>query len=180
MDAVVVFLSIPLASLLLAAAPVVVRPHLAVEPADLHGVVLFSDGVTPVTRLGVRVWDSENERSIYRTQTTDEGIFSIPRLGDGRYFLIVGELSIDMEVFAAEATDNLQQSHDIVIVIPRRVLIGTPGFQDSTLLLGPLLPTGGSSTEVVPLVPTPDPPDPTPPFLTPFTNTPPPDRVTSP
>lgn len=159
-------------------APLLVRPHLAVESADLHGVVLFSDGETPVTRLGVRVWDSENERSVYRTQTSEEGVFSVPRLSGGRYFLIVGELSIDMEVLVGQEADGPQQSHDIVVVIPRRVLVGMPGYQDTPLLLSPLLQSGGSSS-VLPTPPVEPPTDEPPTFLTPVPD-PPPERVTSP
>jgi hypothetical protein len=157
-------------------APLLVRPHLAVEPADLHGVVLFSDGETPVTRLGVRIWDSENERSVYRTQTNEEGIFSVPSLGNGRYFLVVGDLSIDLEVFSDKTKDGPQQSHDIVVVIPRRFLIGTPGYQSMPLFLGPLIKPGESTIRTIPPTPPSTPP---PTVLTPLP-LPPPERTTSP
>lgn len=106
------------------------HPIMSVAPSEIHGVVLFPDGITPVAKFEVKVWDAKRERYIFKTKTDGEGNFSVPSPGLGRFYLIVGRLTIDLELLSAGGDED--QPHDIIIAIPRPFLVANPSF--------PLLP----------------------------------------
>lgn len=87
-------------------------------PESTRGVVLWSDGRTPVYRLRVRVWDADEERCIYRTRTDENGVFAIPELGEGNHYVTVGPVKIELNVFKERAGLQTQQN-GIVVVLPR-------------------------------------------------------------
>lgn len=112
-------------------------PQMAVQSSDIRGVVLRSDGETPISSLPIRVWDAVRERVIFDTSTDDQGLFRIPKLGESRFFVIVGELRIDLQMFKNAGIH--QQRHDIVIVLPRKIAVGTVAPIPAMLIL-PVLP----------------------------------------
>ena len=101
------------------------RPVMSVGASELRGVVLFSDGRTPVTKFDVKVWDAARERYVYKTRTDSGGNFRIPGLNAGRFYLIVGRMTIDLE-FLMRAAQERQQPHDIIIALPRPFLVASP------------------------------------------------------
>ena len=108
-----------------------------VMPDEIVGVVLYPDGTTPVIDLPVRIWDTDRNRMVHRTKTNSEGVFRIPTMKEGRFYLFVGGLRIDMEVLLANK-ELLSQQHDLVIVLPRKMTLGT-SVKVYDLLLIPLL-----------------------------------------
>ncbi len=101
------------------------RPVMSVGAAELRGVVLFSDGYTPVTRFDVKVWDALREKYVYKTKTDAEGNFRIPAFGAGRFYLIVGRMTLDLE-FLKKTVEEGQQPHEIIIAMPRPFLVASP------------------------------------------------------
>jgi len=95
-------------------------PDLSVLPAEVRGVVLMPDGITPVDRLRVRVWDADKEEIIFKTRTDKSGVFNVPRMDQGNHYVTVGPVRIDMRVLTARA-GVAPQPHGIVVVVPKRM-----------------------------------------------------------
>lgn len=95
------------------------EPDLAVLPAGLRGAVILPDGQTPVSKVNVRVWNSDSEKVIYKTKTNKDGIFYIPKPPAGYHFVTVGSVLIDLSVLSARA-GVVPQAHGIIIVMPKR------------------------------------------------------------
>jgi hypothetical protein len=95
---------------------------MSVLPAEFRGVILSSDGQTPLEGMTVRVWDAQNEKVIYRTQTDKNGEFAIPELKEGDRYITAGSVRIDMRLLTARAGIN-PQPHGIVIVVPHRATV---------------------------------------------------------
>lgn len=104
------------------------------------GVVLYPDGATPVPDLSVHVWSVAKERFVYRTRTNSEGGFEIPWMREGRSYILVGDIKVDLQVVAPEA-GTVGQRHDIVVVVPRKMMIGSGGPRLIHVLAAPLLMT---------------------------------------
>ena len=98
-------------------------PHAELLPEEVVGVVLMADGETPVVSYPVRLWSADEERFLYRTRTDEAGVYRIPMLHTGRAYLLVGQVKIDLKVLAEEG-GALIQRHDIIVVLPRRTLVG--------------------------------------------------------
>jgi hypothetical protein len=95
-------------------------PDVTVLPAEVRGIVLFPDGETPVDGLKVRVWNAETERIVFRTRTNTDGVFDIPHLDEGRHYVTVGPVRIDMRVLTARGGVT-PQPHGVVVVVPKRI-----------------------------------------------------------
>lgn len=94
-----------------------------IVPQSIAGVVYYSDGETPAYRIPVRIWNVDRQKMVYKTETDRDGIFQIPRIGVGRSLVFVGGVKIDLQVLIPEDA-GMAQHHDIVVVIPRRILLG--------------------------------------------------------
>jgi|GEM_PF-3474874 len=97
-------------------------PQMAIQSSDIRGIVLRSDGETPISSMPVKLWDAKKEKITYETRTDGDGLFQIPRLGEGRFFVIIGEMRIDLQMFRNAGIH--QQRHDVVVVLPRKIAIG--------------------------------------------------------
>ena len=123
-------------------------PHAQVLPNDCVGVVLHSDGETPVVSFPVRLWSVEKARFVYRTKTSEDGTFYVPRMAVGRSYLLVGQIKIDLDVAGEVPPDAGLQQHDIILALPRRALVlGEQALYD--VLLAPLLLRPPERTEIV-------------------------------
>lgn len=96
--------------------------HMEIITEEIVGVALYSDGQTPIVDLPVRVWDSDSRTIVYRTRTDRDGIFRIPKIGAGNCYVFVGRARINLTLLAMHG-DLLVQRHDIVVVMPRGMLI---------------------------------------------------------
>ncbi|MCK5850833.1 MAG: hypothetical protein KAH23_07950 [Kiritimatiellae bacterium] len=115
------------------------EPHMSLTPEEIVGVALFPDGETPVVNLPVRMWDMAAKKFVYRTRTNKHGVFNVPQLGKGLRSLFVGRVKIDLCVLKRE-TSGAPQHHDIVVVIPRKMIVSShPGLLD--VIIAPLLIT---------------------------------------
>lgn len=113
-------------------------PHMQLPSESVVGVVLYPDGSTPVPDLPVHVWNVAKERFVYRTRTNNEGGFEIPWMREGRSYILVGNVKVDLQVMVPEA-GMAGQRHDIVVVMPRRMLIGEGGPRLIHVFSAPLL-----------------------------------------
>lgn len=111
---------VPFCRALAQAPSVEFQPHLSVSATEIRGIVLHSDGETPVVDLVIKVWDADKEKTVFETRTNADGVFVLPRLGKGRFFVRVGKLKIDLEMYLSQQQG---QRHDILVVIPRRMLV---------------------------------------------------------
>ncbi|MBA4386572.1 MAG: hypothetical protein C0404_01245 [Verrucomicrobia bacterium] len=124
-------------------------PQVETTPARTYGVVLYPDGVTPVSDLPIRVWSVERRKMVYRTTTAVDGSFSLPELSAGRCQVFVGRLKIDMQVFRPTA-ESLWQRNDMVIVLPRSmILMPSVGGKIYDVMLAPLILRPPESPKVV-------------------------------
>jgi hypothetical protein len=105
---------------------------------SIVGAVLYPDGVTPVPDLAVHVWSEAKQRFVYRTRTNNDGAFEIPWMREGRSFIIVGTVKVDLQVMAPE-TGTTGQRHDIIIVVPRKMPIGTGTPRAVHMITAPFL-----------------------------------------
>jgi len=96
---------------------------------EMVGVALYTDGVTPVSDLPVRVWSVDKQRMLYRSKTNTEGVFRIPVLRAGLCYLFVGTVRMNLSILAASESE-WHQSNDIVVILTRRMLVGaTPSVK---------------------------------------------------
>lgn len=120
-------------------------PHMQLNSESVVGVVLYPDGETPVPDLSVHVWCVDKQRFVFRTRTDENGNFEIPWMREGRAFILVGDIKVDLQVLAMVA-GSAGQRHDLVVVIPRRMMIGSAGprlmhvIPAQLLMTTPLLP----------------------------------------
>lgn len=111
--------------------------QLEVLPEEVVGIALYSDGVTPVIDLPVRVWSIKKNRMVSRTRTDDSGIFRVPEFDPGDCYMFVGRVKISMKVLQKD-TAAAWQRHDVVVVLPDRFLVaGPPRLTD--VLVAPVL-----------------------------------------
>jgi hypothetical protein len=89
---------------------------------NIVGVVLFPDGETPVESLPIRVWDIDNRKMVHKSKTDADGVFRIPQTDVQRCYIFVGKVKIDTRMLAKN-TGTLQQTHNIVVVLSRPMLI---------------------------------------------------------
>ena len=112
------------------------QPHAELIPEEIVGIALYPDGETPVSKLPVRVWDVEKKQFTHRSRTAEDGTFRVPKMKPGRSYLFVGGVKIDVRILAKSGIGP--QQHDIVVALPRRMLVARqPKLYD--LLLAPLL-----------------------------------------
>lgn len=113
-------------------------PHMRLPSDSFVGVVLYPDGSTPVPDLDVHVWSVEKERFVYRTRTNSDGGFEVPWIREGRAYIMVGSVKVDLQVIAPVVGESGQQ-HDIVVVVPRKMIIGSAGPRLVHVLAAPVL-----------------------------------------
>ena len=107
-----------------------VEAHMDLHPQEIAGIALFPDGETPVSDLPVRVWDMAEKKFVYRTRTDEHGVFEAPQMGAGLHSLFVGRVKIDLCMIAEKAGRSAQR-HDIIVVIPRKMIVSArPGLMD--------------------------------------------------
>jgi len=58
-------------------------PDISVPSAEFRGVVLSTDGTTPLTGVTVRVWNTQTEKVVFSTQIDQNGEFAVPELTEG-------------------------------------------------------------------------------------------------
>lgn len=104
------------------ASAVVSRPayFFKIVTSDAHGFVFWSDGKTPAIGVPIRLWDTEKRDFVFETATDENGAFRLPALEPGRYFVIFDTIRLDLEVLP-QIPYAQQQTHDIIVVIPRGV-----------------------------------------------------------
>lgn len=115
-------------------------PHMQLSSQPVVGVVLYPDGETPVPDLTVHVWSVAKERFVYRTRTDHEGGFEIPWMREGRGYIFVGNVKIDLQIVPSDAGGAVQR-HDVVVVVPRKMIVGSAGPRLIHVLSAPLLMT---------------------------------------
>jgi len=108
-------------SVLSAAEP---ETRIIVEQEDIVGIVVRPDGETPVPKMPVRVWNAETQKLTLKTRTDANGVFYIPKQKAGDSLIFVGRVKIDLRMLAREEAE-LGQNHDIVVVLPHRLLVAT-------------------------------------------------------
>jgi hypothetical protein len=96
-------------------------PDISVPSAEFRGIMLSADGTTPSTGVTVRVWDTQTEKVIFRTQTDQNGEFAIPELTDGDRYITASSVRIDVRLLRSRA-GIIPQPIGIVIVVPRTVI----------------------------------------------------------
>jgi len=114
----------------------VITPDIEMLTEPLQGIVLFSDGKTPVAELPVRLWNAKENKIIYRGNTDNNGIFRIPRLLMGGSILFVGRLRVDLKVIENSGS-SIGQQHDMIVVAPRSILV--TGGRMFDVLISPVL-----------------------------------------
>lgn len=97
-------------------------PDLLAPVSSFRGVVLYPDGETPVGKLRVRVWNADTDEVVYTVRTGADGVFEIPKLGEGNHYVTVGSVRIDMQLLKPRAGVT-PQPHGIVVVVPKRLPI---------------------------------------------------------
>jgi hypothetical protein len=90
---------------------------------DVVGVVLHPDGVTPVSDLPVHVWDSGENKVIFKTKTDENGQFRVPYMNVGESFMYIGRVRVHLNIVDKEA-GILSQQHTIVVVTARHMNYG--------------------------------------------------------
>ena len=85
---------------------------------EITGVVVFSDGETPVRDLPVKIWSLDRKKMIYRSRTDQDGGFRVPRVTDERCYLFVGQVKINMR-FLSGPQGAPVQDHDVVVALSR-------------------------------------------------------------
>lgn len=115
-------------------------PHMQLTSESIVGVVLYPDGATPVPDLAVHVWNEAKQRFVYHTRTNNEGSFEIPWMREGRSFILVGTVKVDLQVMTPEAGTSGQR-HDIIVVIPRKMPIDSSTPRAIHMIAWPLLTT---------------------------------------
>jgi len=98
--------------------------HMVVEQEEIVGIVVRPDGETPIEKMPVRVWSVESQKITHRTRTDVNGIFHIPRQKVGQALIFVGRVKIDLRILIKDA-NMVGQHHDIVVVMPHRMLIAS-------------------------------------------------------
>ena len=104
---------------------------------ELAGVAMFPDGVTPIGNLPVRVWSVDKQKMVYRTRTDADGLFHVPIIRVGRYYLFVGRAKININVLLSSGM-ALSQNNDIVVVLPYRMMVSSMPLVEP-VLFAPLL-----------------------------------------
>ena len=127
------------------------QPQAELVREEIVGIALFPDGETPVAKLPVRVWDADQRKTVFRTETDADGIFRIPPLPAGRRYIFVGRARIDVRI-VEEQQGSVYQHHDIVVVLTRPMLFARyPGIEEVLLIgEGALLDLLVTSTFVTP------------------------------
>lgn len=115
-------------------------PHMQLPSESIVGVVLYPDGATPVPDLAVHVWNEAKQRFVYRTRTNNEGSFEIPWMREGRSYILVGSVKVDLQVMAPEAGASGQR-HDLIVVVPRKMPIESSTPRAIHMIAWPILTT---------------------------------------
>ncbi|MCK4282825.1 MAG: carboxypeptidase regulatory-like domain-containing protein, partial [Candidatus Brocadiae bacterium] len=87
-----------------------------VKPGELTGMVLYPDGKTPAANVAVRVWDVQKGRFVCDLRTDKAGLYKLPKLAPGRYFVVFGDrVNVILDVVAGteSSIDTLN------VLIPR-------------------------------------------------------------
>jgi hypothetical protein len=145
--------------------------HLEVMPEEIVGVALFPDG-RPVVDLPVKVWSAERRRIVQRTRTDTDGVFRVKQLDAGISYIFVGRVKVNLTTLKGDKA-AIWQHHDLVIVMPHRLLI-TRAPQLTDLVISAPSITAVEALIVTPVVTKPDDPedpkdpeDPDPPVVSP-------------
>ena len=117
----------------------VVEAHMEIVTDEIVGVALYPDGITPIRDLPVRVWSVDGQKMIYRTRTDEDGVFQIPWLNEGRCYVFIGRVKVDLRVLTADV-NTVHQHHDIVAVVPRGMLVSSRPHLMDVVMAGLLLP----------------------------------------
>ncbi len=95
------------------------------KQASIFGKVLLIDSEkdtsnNPAKRIMVKLANKEDDDVIYETGTDDDGVFNIPNLDKGEYHLMVGLLTLDLNVMDADpnALEKLNIPKNIVVFLP--------------------------------------------------------------
>jgi hypothetical protein len=110
------------------------EPLLEIVPEEIVGIALYPDGITPVAELPIRLWSEARQRVIFRTQTAADGTFRVPRTAAGPCFLFVGRVKMNLRMLPPSAGGTYQQ-HDIIIVVPRSLVVGQ-GLPQAGIIMG--------------------------------------------
>lgn len=103
-----------------------------VVAAEIKGLVLYADGTTPAVRVPIRIYSVSEREFIAETETNEEGLYKLPKLDPGEYFITYDWTKLRVTVIA-NGGDSTQQPHDIIIVIPRDVGAVSPTHLSSVL-----------------------------------------------
>jgi hypothetical protein len=113
--------------------------HMNLVNENIVGVVLHADGITPVAGLPIRVWNESTKKMVCRTKTDRDGIFAIPdNLTKGSTFIYIGRLKVNVQMYAVEE-GSIHQHHDIVVVLPRVMLMPSMPVVETVILPGTAL-----------------------------------------
>ena len=102
----------------------------------ITGLVLYSDGKTPVKNAQIRVWDVKQEKYIHKTSTDKFGAYELPKLELGEYRVTFDQVQMDLQI-VEESHALVQYPHNIIVIIPRALM-----FPNVLPLQAVILPTG--------------------------------------
>ena len=114
----------------------------AMRPANISGLVLYTDGETPAENVAVRGWDAQTREFVQETETNEHGRYLLKELEPGEYYLTFDWTKLRMDILPGPG-DPDRQNHDVVVVIPRPV-----GFV-SIQMLSPILIAGTLSERAI-------------------------------
>jgi hypothetical protein len=101
------------------------KPLVVMKQADILGKVFIIDDEkdtqnSPAQRIMIKLANKKEDDAIYETGTDDEGVFKIPNLDKGEYHLIVGLLTLDLNVMDADPQAAVKMN------IPKNIMVFIP------------------------------------------------------
>jgi hypothetical protein len=102
----------------------------------ITGLVLYSDGKTPVKNAQIRVWDVQKDEYIHKTRTDEFGAYELPKLELGEYRVSFDQVQLELQI-VEQSHATVQYPHNIIVIIPRALV-----FPNVLPLQAFILPTG--------------------------------------
>jgi len=109
----------------------------SMHPADISGLVLYTDGETPAENVPVRVWDAHKREFILETETNEHGRYLLKALEPGEYYLTFDWTKLRLDIMPGPG-DPDRQNLGVVVVIPRPVGFVNVHMLNTMLIAGSL------------------------------------------
>lgn len=109
----------------------------SMHPADIAGLVLYTDGETPAENVPVRVWDAQKREFILETETNEHGRYLLKALEPGEYYLTFDWTKLRLDIKPGPGNPE-RQNLGVVVVIPRPVGFVNVHMLNTMLIAGSL------------------------------------------